>query len=157
MTKYIFALFLVFSILIGCNFDDIVFLEFAEFDNEIWAKTDSVKFEVEVHNSEEYIINMAVRNTIDYPVTNLWCLIYAQDSTNRVIFNDTLNITLASNDKHWRGIGYINKTTMQNIANKVVSLPSGKLVFTITHGMQNKRVKGIQSIGLEIKEISKNN
>lgn len=126
-----------------------VFEKYRELPAETWNRYHAIEFITHIPDSGLYRVQLRLRHTTDYGMTDLWCLISAR-SILQTEFRDTLDMKIAEPEGRWIGKGEYMKTVEQDIGTKPVFLPPGRIVFRIRQGMPAENLKGIKNIGLRI-------
>lgn len=139
-------------ILLGCQSRS-GYESYYTIDGEEWCLTDTAKFDVTIPQSGNYLMNICLRHTTDYEISNLWCFVQGRDSLKQIV-GDTINIKVAETDGRWIGQGSSIKTIEQPFNKKIVQLPAGEYTFTIEQAMRVKCLKGVKDIGLKIQPLS---
>lgn len=97
-----------------------------------------------------YNVLINIRNTTDYPNSNLYLFITTHAPSGAAI-RDTLECTLANDMGNWLGKGFGRMHDSQIPYKRNVKFPaSGEYVFEIQHGMRSPNLKGIASTGIRI-------
>ncbi|MFV0500726.1 MAG: gliding motility lipoprotein GldH [Bacteroidales bacterium] len=146
----LFALILSLSI-ISCN-NNIVYDENVKINEKGWNKSEIAEFEVEINDTLRlYNFAINLRNTIDYPKSNIYLFvktIYPDGSLTR---RDTIECIIAYPDGKWtgKGSGRIKDNRFWFTQNVVFPL-KGKYRFEIEQATRDTSLIGIKNIGLHI-------
>lgn len=124
--------------------------EFIPVDSQAWSADSSCVFTLDVKDSvTRYDLLISIRHTSAYPYQNLWLFI-EQLSPDSLITRDTIACTLADHTGRWIGTGtgtvYLLPVPFKQQFR--FSKP-GVYQYSITHGMRDKGLKGINAIGLK--------
>jgi gliding motility-associated lipoprotein GldH len=97
-----------------------------------------------------YNVLVNIRNTTDYPNSNLYLFITTHAPSGAVI-RDTMECMLANDMGKWLGNGFGRMRDNQIPYKSSVKFPvTGEYVFEIQHGMRSPNLKGIASTGIRI-------
>lgn len=146
-SKYIYILFSVF-LFTACK-QDYVYEGYKNIAHEEWCRGNVAEFETTIPDSGRYMVNIYLRHTTDYEMSNLWCFISTRSTATKEL-KDTTNMKVAETDGRWLGSGNTIKTVRQPISKNPVTLPKGTVTFRIEQGMRVECLKGVKDIGLEI-------
>ena len=95
-----------------------------------------------------------VRNTTDYPFSNLYLFIKTIYPDGKVAM-DTIQLQLADKSGKWLGKGIGKLRDNQVLLMKDIRFPyTGKYVFEISQAMRVNKLKGIKDIGMRISKQS---
>lgn len=120
--------------------------------SEGWAREQVLNYEVEVdslNKSSDISLELTYNN--DYPYSNLYLFVSANDTIGNEIFSDTLNITLADEFGQWKGDGWGG--VYQQIVeykNSYKFSTSGTYKISVKQGMRDNSIKGIERVGVRI-------
>ena len=102
--------------------------------------------------SSSYSFFLNIRNTGDYPFSNLFLFLkttYPDGRTTR----DTIECTLADNEGKWLGSGMSDVKFNRLLFSKGVRFPQkGNYGFELEQGMRISDVKGISDIGIRLEK-----
>lgn len=149
MKRYLIPI--LFLLCAACN-SSAVFEKYQELPDENWSRYNVLEFTANIPDSGLYQVQLCLRHTTDYEMSNLWCFISTRSSLPTEI-KDTLNLKIAEPDGRWLGKGRTIKTIEQNINRNPVMLPRGQVVFRIEQGMRIDDMKGIKNVGLKVTKI----
>ena len=119
---------------------------------EGWAREQLLSYEVEVdslNNSCDISLELTYNN--DYPYSNLYLFVSANDTIGNQIFSDTLNVTLADEFGQWIGDGWGG--VYQQIVDYKTSYQfptSGAYNISVKQGMRDNPIMGIERVGVRI-------
>lgn len=150
-SKHIYIVVFIVFLFLACKQKQ-VYESYKSIDNEEWCRGNVANFETTIPDSGKYIVNVYLRHTTDYEMSNLWCFISTRSTAAKEL-KDTTNIKVAEEDGRWLGSGNTIKTVRQPIAKNPVTLPKGKVTFRIEQGMRIECLKGVKDIGLEIVKV----
>lgn len=116
-----------------------------------WQVDQLVAFEVEISDTIPlHELYMLVRNTTDYPYSNLYLFLDIVFPDNRVL-RDTLECMLAARDGSWTGKGFGKIRSNQFLFRDNVWFPqTGTYQFLVQHGMREDVLKGVSDIGIRL-------
>lgn len=122
--------------------------------NETWTLDSIATFKVNiVDTSSVHNILVNIRNTNDYPNSNLYLFIQTTSPTGATL-RDTLECILADDKGNWLGKGFGAIRDSQFPYKKYIKFPeNGTYVFDIQQGMRTHSLKGIASIGLRVEKV----
>jgi gliding motility-associated lipoprotein GldH len=150
MLRYSFILIFSLFLIASCDRDG-VFEENIDSKNNTWDISDIAKFGVSISdtiNSHNILVN--IRNTTDYPNSNLYLFIttYAPTGGSQ---RDTLECLIADDYGKWlgKGFGFIRDNRFPYKIN--VRFPiKGTYRFEIQQAMRTDQLEGIASVGLRV-------
>jgi gliding motility-associated lipoprotein GldH len=118
-----------------------------------WPADLSFDFEVEVGADQEgsYDYLIGLRNNNDYLYANLFFFAQMEDP-NGVIYRDTLQYLLAEPNGKWLGSGVGEIKHNLFIYKKSQSLAPGSYKFSLSHGMRDELLLGLEDLGMRIEE-----
>ena len=118
-----------------------------------WQAGQVVEFEVEITDTMQlYEIYMLVRNTTDYPYSNLYLFLDIEFPDRRLL-RDTLECALAERDGRWTGRGFGRFRSNRFFFRDNVWFPApGPYHFRVQHGMREDVLRGVSDIGLRIEK-----
>ena len=154
MKRIIFVLIILFALLVtlvGCN-PDLVYDENKEINPKGWNMNDRAEFEVEILDTMRlYDFAINVRNTIDYPKTNIFFFIKTTYPDGSITQRDTVECYLAYLDGSWTGKGSGRiKDNRFWFTQKVIFPQKGKYKFEIQQATRDTNLVGIANVGLHI-------
>jgi gliding motility-associated lipoprotein GldH len=122
---------------------------------ETWTLDSIAKFKVDiVDTSSVHNILVNIRNTNDYPNSNLYLFIQTTSPTGATL-RDTLECILADDKGNWLGKGFGAIHDSQFPYKDFILFPEkGIYVFDIQQGMRTHSLKGIASIGLRVEKVN---
>ncbi|MFC0875006.1 gliding motility lipoprotein GldH [Saccharicrinis sp. FJH2] len=98
-------------------------------------------------------IVIGVRNTNDYPYSNLWLFVTTKTPSGMSL-KDTFEVVLASSYGKWYGSGWGNTyTSLHYYQRNVILNESGEYTISLQHGMRKDNLEGINAVGLRIEEV----
>jgi gliding motility-associated lipoprotein GldH len=116
-----------------------------------WSKDSLALFNVAISNtsaSYNFIVN--VRNTPDYPNSNLWLFIEVTSPSGKTE-RDKLECTLANQEGKWLGSGWGSIYQCRIPFKTMVKLPeAGTYKVKLAHGMRTNELVGIRDLGLRV-------
>lgn len=132
-------------LLAGCG-SDTVYSHFADVPAGGWDKDSVYAFDYPIADSTAcYQILLYVRHTEIYPYQNMW--LFVGDGSRQ----DTIEFYLANDRGEWLGNGKSGIIEMPVLYEERVQFErGGEHRITLQHGMREERLKGIESVGVEI-------
>ncbi|MFB6319982.1 gliding motility lipoprotein GldH [Saccharicrinis sp. FJH54] len=96
---------------------------------------------------------LGVRNTNDYPYSNMWLFVTTQTPSG-LSRKDTFEVVLASSYGKWYGSGWGNTyTSLHYYKRNVILNESGEYTISLQHGMRKDELKGVNAVGFRIEEL----
>jgi gliding motility-associated lipoprotein GldH len=126
--------------------------------NNSWRENDIARFSIPVDDTISNLnIYINVRNTTDYPNSNLFLFI-STSSPSGATQIDTVECFIADEQGKWlgRGFGYIRDNRIPYKHNIRFPL-KGDYKFEIKQAMRTDDLKGIASVGIRIEKNNSNN
>lgn len=147
------TLLLFFTILTACD-HVAVFDQSIAIADEIWNRNNVLEFEVEIQDSiHPNDIYIQLRNTTDYPYSNLYFFLDTEFPTGEVI-RDTIQCLLAEPDGKWLGKGFGKIKSNSVLLRKNVRFPStGDYLFRVEQAMRVVDLIGIADFGIRIEPV----
>lgn len=159
MKKIFYGLTLVFVsyILISCN-PNVVFDETKKVNEKGWNMNDIVEFEVEIKDTLRlYDFAINIRNTTDYPNSNIFFFIKTFYPDGSITKCDTVECYLAYLDGSWTGKGSGRiKDNRFWFTQKVIFPMKGTYRFELQQATRDTNLVGISDIGLHIEYHNQN-
>ncbi len=144
------ALFSLFCI--ACN-NNLCYETFEKVNVKGWDYSNEKHFSIPVQQTEKKEITVAIRNTSDYERANLWLFLKVKTPDGNIL-RDTINCPLADDYGYWLGSGfsglYLTEHTLKSGA---YCTEKGNWEITLTHGMRQDTIKGIQEVGILVRSI----
>jgi len=154
-TKPILNLFFLFTalLLVSCDRDR-VYDKFKDIKNNIWTRTEIMKFDVQIDDTVSYHrVFVNVRNSGDYKFSNLY-LFMSTIYPNGKISRDTMDCLLADDKGKWLGKGLGDLKTCRYLLKKGVRFrQKGIYTFGFEQAMRVEKLEGIKSIGIRIEKM----
>jgi gliding motility-associated lipoprotein GldH len=119
-----------------------------------WNK-DSVSVFKPVISDTVHAVNLVLglRNTNDYPFSNLWLLVTTQTPSG-MSRRDTFEVVLASPYGKWYGSGWGNTyTSLHYYRRNVILNQSGEYTISVQQGMRKDDLNGVSAVGFRIEEV----
>ena len=130
----------------------IVFCEFQSVPDKAWNKQTAFLFHFDVKDdSVPYDIYMQLRNNASYPYQNIWILFEVQQSTENAV-KDTIEYKLADDTGRWTGNGITLYQNQFSLRENYHFPDTGQYTISLSHGMYDNRLKGIEDIGLLVEK-----
>lgn len=122
-----------------------------------WDVAKPVLFEVAITDTiTAHDMLIHVRNTPEYAYQNFWMFVESS-SPSGVVQKDTLECILADNAGKWLGKGVASTREISVMYFEKIRFPEkGTYTFSISQGMRNISLVGIESIGLSILKEKEN-
>jgi len=130
-----------------------VFEKNIDTENSIWNMTDIAKFGVTINDTISYHnIFINIRNTTDYPNSNLYLFIKTVAPTGASQL-DTLEYFIADEYGKWLGKGFGQLRDNRFPYKQNIRFSSkGNYQFEVQQAMRTDQLKGIASVGLRIEK-----
>lgn len=134
----------------GCN-PGTVFQESSPIPSENWHLEHVAGFEASVSDTSSlHKLYLEVRNTTDYPYSNLYLFLDIEFPDGRIL-RDTIECMLAERSGRWTGKGFGRIKSNAFLFRDDVWFPeAGIYSFRIRHGMREESLPGISDIGIRI-------
>lgn len=151
--RIIFHALLIFICMAACD-PSLVYERNIRTGNEIWERENKAVFEVFIRDTARlHNILVNVRNTADYPKSNLYLFITVTGPSGNSL-RDTLQMRLADETGRWLGRGAGNIWAHRKIYKNRIRFPrEGKYVFEIEQAMRLRKLPGITDVGIRIEEV----
>ena len=139
------------AMLVSCN-HTAIFEQYQNISQEAWDMQDSICFHVDMNDTtSRYNVLLHIRNTEQYPYQNLW-LFVDEYQGETCVYQDTIEALLADDYGRWLGAG-ISRYELPLLYDEQRRFePTGEHSFVIRQGMRSEWLKGIQDIGVVIRE-----
>jgi gliding motility-associated lipoprotein GldH len=130
-----------------------VFDLYQDIDSSGWSSAETLDFEVEIDAQEGVLFNylIGLRNNNDYLYANMFFFVGLEspDGERQI---DTLQYLLAEPGGKWlgSGVGEIKHNLFKFKENQ--TMQSGVYKFSISHGMRDDLLLGVEDVGLRIEE-----
>lgn len=143
----------------GCSNNKIA--DYQNIDHGIWSKDRSLEFELPAVDSlMAYDMLLSVRNTNDYPYSNLFLLV-TMTHPDGYAEVDTLEYRMAAKDGTWLGVGAGNiKDNLLAYKEGVFFEKEGPYKLSIRHALRNNgqaqgvsELKGIVELGYQLAPV----
>ncbi|MDO5571195.1 MAG: gliding motility lipoprotein GldH [Bacteroidales bacterium] len=117
-----------------------------------WTHTDSLKWIASINDSASfYEIGIGIRNDYNYKYQNIGLEFTIIDSSDSVLYKDTLDIRLTNDDGKWKEKGWGSLINSSTLIKSKYSFPvSGDYLFVVRQAMKDHNIYGIESINLKI-------
>ena len=151
MKPHFVLLFLAFITLCACN-SDVLFDKNKSIDKNGWRIGDKISFDVSVKDTvTKYDFAINLRNTTDYPYSNVLFFITTIYPDNSVSRRDTVECYVANLDGSWKGKGSSKlKDNRFWFARSVQFSQSGEYTFEIEQATRDTVLMGLSDVGLHI-------
>ena len=118
-----------------------------------WDRDSVVSFRVNLTDTvHPWNLYLSVRNRGSYSYRNIWLFVAIQFPSGKVR-TDTVEFTLADSSGKWRGRGIGDLFDNRFLYKENMLFPvSGTYLFQIRQGMRQKKLKGINDLGLRIEK-----
>ena len=145
------SILLVVILFSACN-NNVVYDENKEVNQRAWKTTDKLYYEVDITDTiKSYKLAINIRNTIEYPYSNIYFYMNTILPNGKVTKCDTIECYLAYPDGTWKGKG--NSKIRDNrfwIAKNVKFEQKGKYTFEVRQATIDSTRKGICDVGLHL-------
>lgn len=145
------SILLVVILFSACN-NNVVYDENKEVNQRAWKTTDKLYYEVDITDTiKSYKLAINIRNTIEYPYSNIYFYMNTILPNGKVTKCDTIECYLAYPDGTWKGKG--NSKIRDNrfwIAKNVKFEQKGKYTFELRQATIDSTLKGICDVGLHL-------
>lgn len=150
MHRVVAILFIVLIAFSACDPRG-VYEENLKIPNEGWHMDSMAVFKATIADTSLiYNVLVNIRNTTNYPNSNLYLFITTHAPTGSML-RDTLECYLANNQGEWLGSGFGHYRDNQFPYKRQVKFPiGGQYTFEIQHGMRTSNLEGIVSTGIRI-------
>lgn len=145
---YLLIAIVVFS---SCN-SKVVYDDNQQVSQDAWKTNDKLYYEVDIKDTTQaYKLAINIRNTTDYPYSNIYFYLNTILPDGKVTKKDTIECYLAYPDGTWKGKGSSKmKDNRFWIAKNVKFDQVGKYIFELRQATTDSTLKGISDIGLHI-------
>lgn len=152
--KTVLIQLLLLFLLSGCG-KNAYFEKFSTVEQENWDMNDIKEFNFRIDDiSTSYNMIFIVRNTTDYPYSNLFLFtnMHLPDHTN---VGDTIECLVADKYGYWlgKGFGKIRENRFL-IKDSFRFADTGNYVLTLEQAMRDTLLSGITDVGLRIEKLS---
>lgn len=145
------SILLVVILFSACN-NNVVYDENKEVNQRGWKTTDKLYYEVDITDTiKSYKLAINIRNTIEYPYSNIYFYMNTILPNGKVTKCDTIECYLAYPDGTWKGKG--NSKIRDNrfwIAKNIKFEQKGKYTFELRQATIDSTLKGICDVGLHL-------
>ncbi len=143
---------LIASVLISCDRNR-VFEENHTIGNGIWNSAGKIRFEVAIADTSlRYNIYLNVRNSMQYPFSNLYLFMDTRFPDGRIA-RDTIDCMLADYDGRWLGSGVGSIKFSQFLFHRGIGFEQkGNYRFEIQQAMRVNDLPGIHDLGIRIEK-----
>ena len=151
----ILAIIFPFAILAIASCSNVaIYHENINIPKESWNLDSIAVFRVNITDtSSTHSIYLNIRNSTDYPNSNLYLFIQTTSPTGASL-RDTVEYWLADKRGRWLGKGFGAIRDNKLPYKTYIRFPDkGEYVFKIQQGMRAQNLKGIASVGLRIERV----
>jgi gliding motility-associated lipoprotein GldH len=145
------SILLVAILFSACN-NNVVYDENKEVDQQAWKTIDKLYYEVDITDTiKDYKLAINIRNTIEYPYSNIFFYMNTILPNGKVTKCDTIECYLAYPDGTWKGKG--SSKIRDNrfwIAKNIKFEQKGKYTFELRQATIDSTLKGICDVGLHL-------
>jgi gliding motility-associated lipoprotein GldH len=145
------SILLVAILFSACN-NNVVYDENKEVNQQAWKTTDKLYYEVDITDTiKDYKLAINIRNTIEYPYSNIFFYMNTILPNGKVTKCDTIECYLAYPDGTWKGKG--SSKIRDNrfwIAKNIKFEQKGKYTFELRQATVDSTLKGICDVGLHL-------
>ena len=145
------SILLVVILFSACN-NNVVYDENKEVNQRAWKTKDKLYYEIDITDTiKSYKLAINIRNTIEYPYSNIYFYMNTILPNGKVTKCDTIECYLAYPDGTWKGKG--NSKIRDNrfwIAKNIKFEQKGKYTFELRQATIDSTLKGICDVGLHL-------
>ena len=145
------SILLVAILFSSCN-NNVVYDENKEVNQQAWKTTDKLYYEVDITDTiKDYKLAINIRNTIEYPYSNIFFYLNTILPNGKVTKCDTIECYLAYPDGTWKGKG--SSKIRDNrfwIAKNIKFEQKGEYTFELRQATIDSTLKGICDVGLHL-------
>ena len=145
----------LFAIFVSCSQAD-PYSHYLTIPAGKWAKDASLSFQMDsmiVDLNKRYDISLELINNNQYPYQNLW-LNVSHNLNDTIFVSDTIEVKLADEYGRWLGSGAAGLFQYEVPYKTAISLDTTyTYIIKINHAMQDAMVKGIEKVGVIVKEM----
>ncbi len=145
------SILLVVILFSACN-NSVVYNENKEVNQQAWKTTDKLYYEVDITDTiKSYKLAINIRNTIEYPYSNIFFYMNTVLPNGKVTKCDTIECYLAYPDGTWKGKGTSKiRDNRFWIAKNIKFEQKGKYTFELRQATIDSTLKGICDVGLHL-------
>ena len=145
-------LILIITLFTSCN--NTVFEDVKIIKNNAWIYNDSISFDIKITNENiPYNVFIDIENSNKYKYSNLFLFVNIISPNGKTI-TDTIDVFMADYKGKWVGAKKNDNYFGNYLFKQAVKFPkSGIYKTVIVHGMREDTLKGINKIGITVKEI----
>ncbi len=146
------SIIFLWLIMAACQ-PNVTYHETRSLSSDGWDYRDGILFEAEISDTLAlHELYLDVRNTIDYPYSNLFLFMEIEFPDNRTL-HDTIECVLADRRGEWTGKGIGQIRSNRFLFRDEVWFPvDGTYTFRIQHGMREEELEGLSDIGIRIEK-----
>lgn len=152
--RLLLGVFIVFAVLSSCEEGE-VYYRFHPIKSARWEKSTSVDFFLDslaVTPDKRYDISLEIVNSNHYPYQNLW-LYVQQNLTDTSFVTDTVGVKLTDAHGKWLGKGSAGLYQLSVPYKARIPIDSTRAyLIRVRHGMKDNSVKGIEKVGVLVKD-----
>lgn len=147
----------LFAIVLTSCDQGLVYEENLSLENQVWKKSQSPVFEVEVLDTlQKYNFYLNIRHGEDYEYSNLF-LFMKTEFPDKKVARDTMEFILQNSEGKWNGTGLGSLRDNQILFKKDLQFPYlGKYRFALEQAMREEELKHISEVGLRIEKSNSN-
>ena len=150
----VFTLLLLLFIVSSCGRRE-AYYQFRELKNGDWAIDQTLLFEIDsatVTPDIAYDISIELTNNVDYPYRNFWISMEVVDGDS-MRSEKEIEFVLADEYGKWQGAGFGSLyQSSHTVFERLVFDEGESYKVYIRHKMQDKKLHGIEKVGIKIKE-----
>lgn len=137
--------------LASCNDVQTVFHAYHSFGQEVWARHDTVMFNIEISDSSvAYTLHIEARNSNHYRHSSLPLALRLSEGDSTVLHTDTLPFTFADDKGMWTGKGLGRLYQTETEAGDLTFTHTGMYRLCLTHLLPDSLLTGISDIGIRL-------
>ena len=157
MKKYLLLVAMFATLLCGCHHNE-YYRQVNMLPDEKWAIDRPLYFKLNIEDSMQYFnMYIQLRNTTDFKTQNFYVFMrtkYPDGHSEQ----DTLGFILCDKFGNWTGRGQGRLKDNKFLFQPKVRFPyNGEYVFTVTQGMRDSVVEGIESFGIVLEKWKESN
>lgn len=117
-----------------------------------WNKQDTLYFVKTMSDSSKiYELSIDIRNKSDFPYRNL-PILFSCRLPDKSFIRDTINIALSDSKSNWLGKGWGGLYQLSHTVGHLEMKKPGIYIFKITYLLPDKKILGINDIGIRLQE-----
>ena len=138
--------------LVACSVDERA-IGYYNFTGDEWPREECTEFQVNLLDSSEYKLALALRHNIDFPYKEIWCAV-AMRSDSADWYIDTVRVQVTDSLGYWLGSGNNVKYVNAEMTQGEKFFHKGKVRVRIEH-LGEGTIKGVRAVGVEFDKFKK--